>query len=234
MNISLKTIEQALREQDQPTLLKIKEFVIKLIKEKSKANKKLNAKWDTFRKAIKTNMIFVKKNKHGSYAYSALKQSSFSGISDLEMEVNPLDDPMHATIKKIVPDSLVEMMKPITNTGDSNIYIAIFSKEGFTGPKEEQDIVYVGETRKQKTGHYRKPKLRWGFSGGNDHGAVCRKIFRQQILPKEATTRIDSYLARYDFYSHRCIILMSTGVEKEVIKAVKDLSKSEKFFVVNK
>ncbi len=97
-------------------------------------------------------------------------------------------------------------------------------------------IVYVGETRLDKTGlGYRSVLTRWGYGGG-DHGGQARGIIKKTLSTNEVKTKVDPYLAKFDFDSGEAYILLTKGNERNMIKKMKDMSNKPNadFIVVNK
>ena len=97
--------------------------------------------------------------------------------------------------------------------------------------------MYVGETRLKGGGtYYTDPVTRWG--AGSGHLASAREVYMKKIPIEKAKTRIDAYLAFFDFEKAVGVLFItkdySKGAEKKWIRKMKLLSKGMNFVVVNK
>ena len=178
-------------------------------KPKSTAPEKKNKEeWKRRKKLIDQNLIFIRRTEDNK---------------DFRTFTRKKLDPKQPTeeIKKHI-NNMFMLWKYIKFAKEPNIYIAYFPYE------EGRPIVYVGEVRKQSTGFYRRITERWGYSG-HDHGAEARRKIKDPSYNPQ--TRIDPYIVEFDFKSP-AFVLMTTGVEKEMISKMKKLS--EVIEVVNK
>ena len=180
----------------------------------------LKKKWKKIKKNIDSNLIFVKRKK----TVGEKKIDSFRVFTRKKTNPIRIDSNLIGHM-----NNMFLLWKYIKPTKICNIYIAFFSKDGFKN--EEKDIVYIGETRKQSTGDYRRIIERWGYSG-NDHGAEARKIIKDSS--HKGQTNIDFYLANFNFNKQKAFVFLTSGIEKEIIQKLKKLSDETIFRVVNK
>jgi len=217
-----KVVRLLLKELNQKELLEINDLVQKRLKKLSKRNEKLKKVYIKHKKARDTNLYFIKCNEKGQWRIKTYYSKEFKP-NKLVSERAALD----------VPPIIWKDLKSIKNTSSPNIYIVYLPGKGLGPLEKSTDFVYIGEVRHQSTGGYREVLERFSYSG-HDHGSEERKLIKMEVL--KGYTRIDSYLAEFNFETEFGYVFLTNGKEKDLIKYFKEESTviSNKFIVVNK
>lgn len=221
-NGNMETIVTLFKSLNKNNKLKIRKQIHKIIKKEAALNKR---PYNIHKKSRDLNLHFIRTIKSSQWEIAQYHTPTFKP-----------NETITDVVCNQVPQIVWGELKPVNGTTDSNIYIVYLPVEGIVQSKikAETPIVYVGEVRKNSTGFYNPILTRFDYSG-NNHGAEERKILTKANDNESAATRIDPYLAAFDFSKQLGFVFITQGIEKTVINDFKEKASLSKLFtVVNK